>query len=43
LDYLELKATAMGAPLYAKLGFQQDKSGYLAMKYPIYTISIHKD
>lgn len=33
--YLELKATEDGLPLYRYLGFQEEKSKYVAMKFPL--------
>ncbi len=33
LDFLELKATAEGCPLYKKLGFSEETSSYTAMKF----------
>ncbi len=33
LDFLELKATADGYPLYKKLGFSEEASSYTAMKF----------
>ncbi len=33
LDFLELKATAEGCPLYKKLGFSEEASSYTAMKF----------
>lgn len=35
LDYLELKATAEGYPLYASLGFKETESTYINMKYTL--------
>lgn len=32
LDYLDLKATGAGQPLYEKLGFRAEQSSYLPMK-----------
>lgn len=32
LDYLDLKATGTGKPLYEKLGFRMEQSAYLPMK-----------
>ncbi len=33
LDYIELKATKDGYPLYEKLGFMEEKSHYIPMRY----------
>jgi len=33
LDFLELKATADGYPMYKKLGFSEEASSYTAMKF----------
>lgn len=33
LDFLELKATSDGYPLYKKLGFSEETSSYTAMKF----------
>lgn len=35
LAYVELNATAAGYPLYKKLGFDEEQSRYVRMKYPI--------
>lgn len=35
LSYVELKATKMGEPLYRKVGFEDEKSPFINMKYSL--------